>query len=59
MNRADITVAFNLRNELEQKKGELRAALKRAAELPDEIDRLDRRLNELGLPAMPLPVGGR
>lgn len=57
MDRSQITYAFNLQNELAQKKAELRDALKRAAALPDEIDRLERLLNDLGLPA--LPVQGR
>lgn len=57
MDRGHIVEAFNLYNDLEQKQGEQRRLIERLADLPVEIDAIERRLNALGLPALPKPFG--
>lgn len=53
MDRGQITLAFNLQNELNKAKIEMRTITRRMAELPDEIYLLEGRLSALGLPPMP------
>jgi hypothetical protein len=49
MHRSQITYAYNMQRELEQRQGELEKIKKRLIELPKEIAEYETKLLELGL----------